>query len=70
MLATNPMTVSESTKTASPYIYLARRATDMRKGFDGLYGLVRDRLLSDPLSGHYSPSSSGLAERAQGRILM
>src|SRR6266851_4426990 len=26
-------------------IYLAAGATDMRKGFDGLYGLVRDRLL-------------------------
>jgi hypothetical protein len=25
---------------------------DMRKGFDGLYGLVRDRLGRDPLSGH------------------
>lgn len=24
----------------------------MRKGFEGLYGLVRDRLLSEPLSGH------------------
>jgi len=24
----------------------------MRKGFEGLYGLVRDRLLCDPLSGH------------------
>jgi transposase len=24
----------------------------MRKGFDGLYGLVRDRLLCEPLSGH------------------
>src|ERR1035438_9806335 len=24
----------------------------MRKGFDGLYGLVRDQLLCDPLSGH------------------
>lgn len=33
-------------------IYLAAGATDMRKGFDGLYGLVRDRLLCDPLSGH------------------
>ncbi len=33
-------------------IYLAVGATDMRKGFDGLYGLVRDRLLADPLSGH------------------
>ena len=33
-------------------VYLALGATDMRKGFDGLYGLVRDRLLCDPLSGH------------------
>jgi transposase len=33
-------------------IYLAAGATDMRKGFDGLYGLVRDRLLCEPLSGH------------------
>ena len=24
----------------------------MRKGFDGLYGLVRDRLSCEPLSGH------------------
>ena len=24
----------------------------MRKGFDGLFGLVRDRLLCEPLSGH------------------
>jgi transposase len=24
----------------------------MRKGFEGLYGLVRDRLLCEPLSGH------------------
>jgi transposase len=33
-------------------IYLAAGATDMRKGFEGLYGMVRDRLLCDPLSGH------------------
>jgi transposase len=33
-------------------IYLAAGATDMRKGFEGLYGLVRDRLLCDPLNGH------------------
>jgi hypothetical protein len=25
-------------------IYLAAGVTDMRKGFEGLYGLVRDRL--------------------------
>ena len=29
-------------------IYLAAGVTDMRKGFEGLYGLVRDRLLCDP----------------------
>ncbi len=33
-------------------IYLAAGATDMRKGFEGLYGLVRGRLDCDPLSGH------------------
>jgi len=33
-------------------IYLATGSTDMRKGFEGLYGLVRDRLSCDPLSGH------------------
>jgi transposase len=33
-------------------IYLATGATDMRKGFEGLHGLVRDRLLCEPRSGH------------------
>jgi transposase len=33
-------------------VYLAVGATDMRKGFDGLYGMVRQRLEMDPLSGH------------------
>ena len=33
-------------------IYIGLDAIDMRKGFDGLYGLVRDRLGQDPLSGH------------------
>jgi transposase len=33
-------------------IYLAAGTTDLRKNFDGLYGLVRDRLSCDPLSGH------------------
>lgn len=37
---------------AATRIYLAAGATDMRKGFEGLYGLVRDRLLCEPLSGH------------------
>jgi transposase len=34
------------------HIYLATGSTDMRKGFEGLFGLVRDRLSCDPLSGH------------------
>ena len=33
-------------------VYVAVEAVDMRKGFDGLYGLVRDQLGQDPLSGH------------------
>ena len=33
-------------------LYVAVGATDMRKGYEGLYGLVRDRLQCEPLSGH------------------
>jgi transposase len=33
-------------------IYLAAEATDLRKGFEGLYSLVRDQLRLEPLSGH------------------
>ena len=33
-------------------IFVAIEAVDMRKGFEGLYGLVRDQLGQDPLSGH------------------
>ena len=33
-------------------IYLGVDPVDMRKGFEGLYGLVRDHLGQDPLSGH------------------
>ena len=33
-------------------IYIAVEAVDMRKGIDGLHGLVRDQLGEDPLSGH------------------
>jgi transposase len=33
-------------------IFIAVEAIDMRKGFEGLYGLVRDRLEQDPLGGH------------------
>jgi transposase len=37
---------------AATRIYVATGATDMRLGFNGLFGLVRGRLESDPLSGH------------------
>ena len=33
-------------------IFVGLEAVDMRKGFDGLYGMVRDHLGQDPLSGH------------------
>lgn len=37
------------TPTAAIYVYT--RPTDMRKGFDGLCGIVRQELGSDPLDG-------------------
>jgi transposase len=36
----------------STKIYIGVEAVDMRKGFNGLYGLVRDHLGQDPLSGY------------------
>ena len=33
-------------------VYLALGVTDMRKGYDGLYGMVLHQLAEDPLSGH------------------
>ena len=33
-------------------VFVAVDPIDMRKGFDGLFGLVRDTLGEDPLSGH------------------
>jgi hypothetical protein len=33
-------------------IFVCLDPVDMRKGFDGLYGLVRDHLGQDPQSGH------------------
>ena len=44
-------------------IYVATGATDMRKGFNGLYGLVRDRLACDPESGHVFLFSNGRRNR-------
>jgi transposase len=48
---------------AATHIYLAPGATDMRKSFEGLYGLVRDRLLGDPLSGHVFLFANGRRNR-------
>lgn len=33
-------------------IFLASGATDLRRSFDGLHGLVRSQLAEDPRSGH------------------
>ena len=40
------------TLTWATKIYVGRETVDMRKGFEGLFGLVRDYLGQDPLSGH------------------
>jgi transposase len=37
---------------SATHVYLAAGSTDMRKGFEGLFGLARDRLQCNPLSGH------------------
>jgi len=33
-------------------IYLATGVTDLRRGFNGLHGLIQHQLKDDPLSGH------------------
>ena len=40
------------TAGAATRVYLAAGVTDMRKGFEGLFALVRGQLAQDPLSGH------------------
>ena len=40
------------TPGAATRVYLAAGVTDMRKGFEGLFALVRGQLAEDPLSGH------------------
>ena len=46
-------------------IYLAAGATDLRRGFEGLYGLVRDRLQCPPLSGHVFGFANGQRNRVK-----
>jgi transposase len=38
--------------SAAVRVFVCTEATDMRKGFDGLVGIVRSFLAQDPLSGH------------------
>ena len=38
--------------TTATRVFAAAAPIDMRKGFNGLFGLVRDSLAEDPLSGH------------------
>lgn len=40
------------TASGATKIFIATGVTDMRKSFNGLYGLVRGTLEKDPLSGH------------------
>jgi transposase len=47
-------------------IYITVEGVDMRKGFDGLYGLVRDRLGHDPLSGHLFLFRQSRAHASEG----
>ena len=49
-------------------IYLAAGVTDMRKGFEGLFGLVRDRLLCDSAGqGWYMPLVGLMREDSSSR---
>lgn len=50
--------------TTATRVFVATGATGMRIGFDGLFGLVRDTLGEDPLSGHLFV----FANRARTRI--
>jgi transposase len=38
--------------SAAVRVFLCTKPTDMRKGFDGLFGMVQEFLGQDPLSGH------------------
>src|SRR5579863_7681552 len=38
--------------SAAVRVFLCTRPTDLRRGFDGLSGLVREGFGQDPLSGH------------------
>ena len=54
--------------TRSVRVFAYSQPADMRKGFDGLYGLVREHLKRDPLSGDMYLFVSGNRRRA--KVLM
>jgi len=54
--------------TRSVRVFAYSSPADMRKGFDGLYGLVADHLHHDPLSGDLFLFVSGNRKRA--KVLM
>ena len=39
--------------TSRTKVYVYKKACDMRKGIDGLSGLVRNVMRDDPIKGHY-----------------
>jgi IS66 Orf2 like protein len=49
-------------------VYLAAGAIDVRKSFDGLYGLARDRLGIDPLDGHLFRVLEGASKPPAGAL--
>jgi transposase len=54
--------------TRAVRVFAYGKPADMRKGFDGLYGLVKDQLQADPLSGDLYLFVSGNRKRA--KVLM
>jgi transposase len=49
--------------TASTRVFLRAGRTDLRLGFDGLFGLARSQLGQDPLSGHLFVFCNGARTR-------
>jgi transposase len=54
--------------SASVRIFIARAAIDMRKGLDGLSGLVIDVIDEDPQSGHFFVFFNRRRDRMKGLL--
>jgi transposase len=52
---------------STTWVYLAAGATDLRKSFDTLAGVVRESLLLDPLSGHLFVFTNSRKNRINSR---